>query len=660
MNRKPNIKRNIKPITAFLLSFLLLFQTNIAFATTGTAMESGNQAEEWEPVSGNQPAENEPAGSEPAGSGESEEGTKPGENPDDTEGSSLNEEEDLIQDTVSGQDIPKIQTGAGTGPANPIHHCNKEDGNLDDTDFSYIYFGSYPQSEITDSATRAAIDKAIPVSGIEIEAGIEDVWINGTKYRRINEYDPDYENYGDDVANNGCLYFKWERIKWKVLKNDGETLFVVADKAIDSRYDSNRPWEERLLRKWLNDDFYHAAFNSDEQGAIVTRTVVNEDNPEYGTAGGNDTMDTVYFLSIREATNTDYGFCSDYQVESKSRRIAASDYSRTKGGNGWWLRSPGCGDKRNWHTGAYVESSGEISLEGYNSAWDLPGICPALHINLSQTSWSMTDDGTSGMGGDEKAARPAASLSNGSRVVKNTKLSFSCATKEADIYYTTDGTTPTTSSARYTGVITIDRNMTVKAVAVCRGYRISDVLEVSYKVYEIKAQKLSILAPSKKLAAGKKVKLTLKFIPENATNNAVKWNTSNEKYAVVDKDGRITLKKEGVGRQVTITAAAQDGSGKKASIKIKIMQHAVKSIKLKASKKNLKAGQTMTVKVTVKTTGSNANKTLKWTSSNKEYATVNSKGKVTAKKAGKGKQVTITAASTDGSNKKAAIKINIK
>lgn len=42
------------------------------------------------------------------------------------------------------------------------------------------------------------------------------------------------------------------------------------------------------------------------------------------------------------------------------------------------------------------------------------------------------------------------------------------------------------------------------------------------------------------------------------------------------------------------------------------------------------------------------------------HATVTSKGKVTAKKAGKGKTVIITAVSTDGTNKKAKVKIKIK
>ena len=99
---------------------------------------------------------------------------------------------------------------------------------------------------------------------------------------------------------------------------------------------------------------------------------------------------------------------------------------------------------------------------------------------------------------------------------------------------------------------------------------------------------------------------------------------------------------------------------KKAKITITIMKDAVKKIKLKAAKKSVVAGKSVKVTATVTTTGKSVNKKLKWTTSNKKYATVNSSGKVTTKKVGKGKSVKITAQSTDGSNKKATVTIKIK
>ena len=654
----------MKSITALLLSFLLLFQADVASATTGTV--SGNQPvgeEAIAAVSENQPCE----------SGE----------PEAAEESDSEEEEAAMEDAVLGQSLPEIQAGTES-PANPVHHCTKENDGSDYTDFSYVYFGSYPQSEVMDSVTITAIDRAIEKYGTVADAGM-DVWVNGTKYRRIGKDDTNDDGYNFDkmTTSNGYRYFKWERMKWKVLENDGNTLFVVADRAIESK-DYNEEWktitwETSTIRDWLNAGFYNAAFSNNEQSAIITQNVVNEDNPEYDTEGGNDTSDKIYLLSISEVENETYGFCSDYSIYSMSRRMKVSDYANARGtwrhdssdykdwdNCWWWLRSPGRGSSY----AVYVTRNGDVPRVGNAVYLEYVGVCPALHIDLSSDIWFIKDDQTSGNGGDEKAANPVASIPAGSSIAKNTKLTLSCATVGADIYYTTDGTIPTMESTLYTGEITIDRDMTVKAVAMCKGYRISDVAEFSYKVQEgsseetkensnIKVQKLTIKAPSKKLAAGKKVQLTLNVTPANATNKAVQWRSSNQKYATV-KDGRITLKKQGIGKTVTITAAAADGSGKKATIKIKIMRHAVKSIKLAAPNKTLKAGKSMTIKAAVKTTGKNANKTLKWTSSNTKYATVNSKGKVTAKKAGKGKTVTITATSTDGSNKKAKMKIKIK
>ena len=175
----------------------------------------------------------------------------------------------------------------------------------------------------------------------------------------------------------------------------------------------------------------------------------------------------------------------------------------------------------------------------------------------------------------------------------------------------------------------------------------------------IKISKITIGGISKKIAAGKKIQLSAAVAPKNAANKTVTWTTSNKKYATVSQTGKVTVKKAGVGRTVTVTAAAKDGSGVKAAYRIKIMKNAVKSIKLKAAK-SVKAGKSLKVKATVKTNGKKANKKLAWTSSNTKYAKVTSSGKVKTYKAGKGRTVKITAKATDGSNKKKTVKIKIK
>jgi hypothetical protein len=166
-----------------------------------------------------------------------------------------------------------------------------------------------------------------------------------------------------------------------------------------------------------------------------------------------------------------------------------------------------------------------------------------------------------------------------------------------------------------------------------------------------------IHAVSKKLAAGIKTTLNVTGDLKSQSDNLV-WKSSNTKYATVSAQGVVTTKKAGIGKTVTITAKSTDGSGQKATYKFKIMKGTVQKVTAKASK-TVKAGKSVTVKTTVKAT-SGANKKLSFTSSNKKYATVSSKGKVTTYKAGKGKTVKITVAATDGSGKKTTVKIKIK
>lgn len=84
----------------------------------------------------------------------------------------------------------------------------------------------------------------------------------------------------------------------------------------------------------------------------------------------------------------------------------------------------------------------------------------------------------------------------------------------------------------------------------------------------------------------------------------------------------------------------------------------VSSIKI-SGKTSLLTGKS--TKLTAVVYPSNAsNKELKWSSSNTKYAVVSTSGRVTAKAAGAGKTVTITAKAKDGSGKKAAFKIKLK
>jgi hypothetical protein len=113
-----------------------------------------------------------------------------------------------------------------------------------------------------------------------------------------------------------------EPIKWRVLSVNGDDMFLLADQNLDARaYNTNNEaitWEKCTLRSWLNgygaasntdgEDYSSAgasflsnAFSSSEQSDIMSTNVVNDDNAEYSTEGGNNTTDKVYLLSIAEA-----------------------------------------------------------------------------------------------------------------------------------------------------------------------------------------------------------------------------------------------------------------------------------------------------------------------------------------------------------------------
>ena len=67
-------------------------------------------------------------------------------------------------------------------------------------------------------------------------------------------------------------------------------------------------------------------------------------------------------------------------------------------------------------------------------------------------------------------------------VDKGTTVTITCATDGATIYYTTDGTTPTTSSSEYSSALTINTNQTIKAIAAKDGNANSAVASATYTV----------------------------------------------------------------------------------------------------------------------------------------------------------------------------------
>jgi uncharacterized protein YjdB len=89
----------------------------------------------------------------------------------------------------------------------------------------------------------------------------------------------------------------------------------------------------------------------------------------------------------------------------------------------------------------------------------------------------------------------------------------------------------------------------------------------SITVVAVKVSAIKIMGAST-MAVGGKQRLLLQISPSNAMNSSVTWTSSNKKVATVDTQGNVISVGKGT---VTITAAANDGSRKKATFKIKVI-----------------------------------------------------------------------------------------
>ncbi len=140
--------------------------------------------------------------------------------------------------------------------------------------------------------------------------------------------------------------------------------------------------------------------------------------------------------------------------------------------------------------------------------------------------------------------------------------------------------------------------------------------------------------------------------PSNAYDKSVTWKSSNTKVATVSSKGVVT----GVGKgTATITCTTKVGSKtSKCTVKVKKPTD-VSSVHTSVTSKSVYKGKTY--KISANVSPSNATfKTLKWKSSNKKVATVDSKGVVKAISAG---TATITCTSADNPTASAKVKIKV-
>lgn len=151
--------------------------------------------------------------------------------------------------------------------------------------------------------------------------------------------------------------------------------------------------------------------------------------------------------------------------------------------------------------------------------------------------------------------------------------------------------------------------------------------------------------------------------PENAATTDVTFKSSDTAVATVDSEGEVYAKRTG---SATITIAAKNNNIT-ATVKVYVTDYyeedydsVLKNIYItydgEIVKDKLEVMETTTVQLSIKPSPSTASKKVKWRSSNKNIATVDSNGKVTGIKKG---NCTIYATSTVNSSKKDSVIIDV-
>jgi hypothetical protein len=163
------------------------------------------------------------------------------------------------------------------------------------------------------------------------------------------------------------------------LEVNGDEAFLVSRYGLDCKQYHHEfvsmTWENCDLRRWLNEDFLNTAFTPAEQSIIKLSKLANDDNPAYGTPGGNATRDRVFCLSLAEAERY---FKNDAERLCRPTALAKA-HGASFSDDGycyWWLRSPG--DHQDY--ASFVGSDGTLYPHGNSPSYDGDAVRPALRL----------------------------------------------------------------------------------------------------------------------------------------------------------------------------------------------------------------------------------------------------------------------------------------
>lgn len=288
-------------------------------------------------------------------------------------------------------------------------HSSYEYGYRDTVTWDCVWFGSFPQTYVKEtSAVHKKLKKCTSWDKNN------DTVIGGQKYRRY-------------IGKQGNTYFyKYEPIKWRVLKVSGDQATLISDVVLEYRpysdakaLDKNDSWKISTIRSYLNgysskanayqksynnsSSFIIQAFTKQQRNAILKTTTYNNDMA-YQTNTGKATSDKIFLPAEADVCQTAYatgfGFPCDYFQADASRIALMSDYSAALESKGmvhqadkndtgtWSLRTNSSQPERV----SYVDSDGVVGMADYTDGYNdvMPrkknarvGIRPMMNVDLS-------------------------------------------------------------------------------------------------------------------------------------------------------------------------------------------------------------------------------------------------------------------------------------
>ena len=205
--------------------------------------------------------------------------------------------------------------------------------------------------------------------------------------------------------------------RWLVLDIQDNLMLIVYDRVMHPHHYrddvvEDGTWETSSIRYFLNNDFYHT-IPRELRNRISEVELYNEDNPWWGTPGGNSTLDRIFILSASEvlryfgdsgmfergADRSERGFGIVNEREfGISHQGIHDQYSRNRVARiawgarageraAWWLRTPGFSPFPLNPATSLVGEFGDFNLmgitKGHTSRVMRIGVRPAMWIYIN-------------------------------------------------------------------------------------------------------------------------------------------------------------------------------------------------------------------------------------------------------------------------------------